>query len=265
MRCSVIRLLLDTPLSPGQRDAAETVCSSAEALLPILNEILDLSKIEAGRLAIERIEFPPAAVVEDVVDLLRPSAAADVQRWGGARSDRGRVLLHDLREQLGPDHAEALAEIVGAFLKSTPGHLDAIEVKPERAALKLADLRAEADRVCAACARCRGVRGARPSTLNCLTNASAMAVLIIACPCALRFATSMVVMVGTGRGATAGVPIKNAEAVERREGTHSSSIKRGRSDGRQAAPGRRDSGWRLLGIGRAAALRQRSNRPANIP
>jgi P-type Cu+ transporter len=54
--------------------------------------------------------------------------------------------------------------------------------------------------------------GPEPAMAYALLNA--VAVLIIACPCALGLATPMSIMVGTGRGATAGVLIKNAEALE---------------------------------------------------
>ncbi|MDB5289002.1 MAG: Silver exporting P-type ATPase, partial [Phycisphaerales bacterium] len=54
--------------------------------------------------------------------------------------------------------------------------------------------------------------GPTPSMVYAIVNA--VAVLIIACPCALGLATPMSIMVGTGRGATAGVLIKNAEALE---------------------------------------------------
>jgi Cu+-exporting ATPase len=54
--------------------------------------------------------------------------------------------------------------------------------------------------------------GPEPRLAHAVVNA--VAVLIIACPCALGLATPMSIMVGTGRGATAGILIKNAEALE---------------------------------------------------
>jgi two-component system sensor histidine kinase/response regulator len=59
-------LLLDTPLNTEQREYAEAVKQSAGALLTITNDILDLSKIEAGRLTIECIPFDLIATVKEV-------------------------------------------------------------------------------------------------------------------------------------------------------------------------------------------------------
>jgi P-type Cu+ transporter len=60
-----------------------------------------------------------------------------------------------------------------------------------------------------------GFLGPEPRMAHALINA--VAVLIIACPCALGLATPMSIMVGTGRGATAGVLMKHAEALEQME------------------------------------------------
>jgi signal transduction histidine kinase/ActR/RegA family two-component response regulator len=68
-------LLLDTPLSPEQRDHAQTVRDSAESLLTIINDILDFSKIEAGRMDVEAQPFALHDCVQSAIDLVRTRAA----------------------------------------------------------------------------------------------------------------------------------------------------------------------------------------------
>ena len=58
-------LLLDTELTHEQRDYLNTVKSSAEALLIIIDDILDFSRIEAGRLALDEVDFSPLQLVAD--------------------------------------------------------------------------------------------------------------------------------------------------------------------------------------------------------
>jgi two-component system, sensor histidine kinase and response regulator len=69
-------LLLDTPLSAEQQDLARTVQQSADALLNILNDILDISKLEAGKLTLEEIPFDLHTTLEDAFDLLSAQAHA---------------------------------------------------------------------------------------------------------------------------------------------------------------------------------------------
>src|SRR5512133_3311759 len=94
---------------------------------------------------------------------------------------------------------------------------------------------------------------------------AAVAVLIIACPCALGLATPMAIMVGTGRGATAGVLVKSAEALERFEKVDvllvdkTGTLTRGRPALEKVValePGREDEVLRL-----AAALEKGSEHP----
>ncbi|MEI7742743.1 MAG: response regulator [Chloroflexota bacterium] len=67
-------LLLATDLTPEQREQAESVQSSAESLLGIIDQILDLSKIEAGRLELEETEFDLHAVITQATTIVRPVA-----------------------------------------------------------------------------------------------------------------------------------------------------------------------------------------------
>lgn len=70
------RLLQDTDLSPEQRNYVQAVQDSGDALLNLINDILDYSKIEAGRLAFEAVDFDLTAIVERVAELLAPRASA---------------------------------------------------------------------------------------------------------------------------------------------------------------------------------------------
>ena len=64
------RLVLETELSPRQRDYLEKSEASAKALLRIINDILDFSKIEAGRLEMEQIEFSLENALSRVADVV---------------------------------------------------------------------------------------------------------------------------------------------------------------------------------------------------
>ncbi|MBC7905382.1 MAG: response regulator [Rhodospirillaceae bacterium] len=77
------RLLLDTELTHEQRDLADTVVSSGRLLLNILDDILDLSKLEASRLHLENIDFNLVQLVEESLGLMSMRA-----------SERGLAVAH---------------------------------------------------------------------------------------------------------------------------------------------------------------------------
>ena len=69
-------LLLDTPLTPEQITYARAVKTSGDALLSLIEELLDYSKIEAGKIDLEHRPFALSALIEDITELLAPRAQA---------------------------------------------------------------------------------------------------------------------------------------------------------------------------------------------
>jgi signal transduction histidine kinase/DNA-binding response OmpR family regulator len=71
----MVGLMLDSQLTEEQRQYASTIQDSAESLLDIINSILDISKLESGRVQLESIDFDLAHVVEGAVELISARAA----------------------------------------------------------------------------------------------------------------------------------------------------------------------------------------------
>jgi len=94
------QLLLDTRLDAEQADYVRTITEGAEALVQIINDILDISKIEAGKLEYEQIDFPLVALIENVLDMMAQKAhevglelafVCDSRVPSGVVGDPGRV------------------------------------------------------------------------------------------------------------------------------------------------------------------------------
>ena len=71
-------LLLGTPLSAKQRDYVQTIHSSGNELLNLINEILDISKLESGQIELDDVQFDLNALTEDCLDIFR--AKAELQK-----------------------------------------------------------------------------------------------------------------------------------------------------------------------------------------
>lgn len=71
----MIQLLLRSPRLPDQQEMMETICSSSHALLGLLNDILDLSRIEAGQLTLKPSDFMIRETIQETVNLFQSEAA----------------------------------------------------------------------------------------------------------------------------------------------------------------------------------------------
>jgi signal transduction histidine kinase len=69
-------LLLQTPLEPRQRELATAALASGETMLHVLNDVLDVSKIEAGKLVLEQVDFDLQQLVDELLALFRATATA---------------------------------------------------------------------------------------------------------------------------------------------------------------------------------------------
>jgi signal transduction histidine kinase/ActR/RegA family two-component response regulator len=93
----VTELLLQSPLDANQRRLAGTVQRSGESLLHLLNDILDFSRVEAGRLVLESSAFDPASVVAQTCELLSSRAQDKGLRfdWALERQAHGLQVVGD--------------------------------------------------------------------------------------------------------------------------------------------------------------------------
>lgn len=119
-------LLLDDELTETQRDHACHILSSTEALLSIIDDVLDYSRVESGHLQIEDVDYDAVALVDDVLALLGPRAA-------DKRIELAAIIDPRVPHMVGGDPGrvrQILINLVGNALKFTQkGHV-AIRVAP---------------------------------------------------------------------------------------------------------------------------------------
>jgi PAS domain S-box-containing protein len=111
----VIDLLRDSRLDREQQHLMDVLRNSADGLLTVLNDVLDYSKIEAGRLEFESIDFRPASVAREVIDLLSHAASQRGNRLNADWNDDDLPALRGDPTRL----RQVLYNLVGNAIKFT--------------------------------------------------------------------------------------------------------------------------------------------------
>jgi signal transduction histidine kinase/CheY-like chemotaxis protein len=110
------RLLMDSPLTEEQRSWLDLMDSSAHALLGLLNDVLDLSRIEAGKLEIEKVPYRLHETLEELSTLYAGQTAAKSMTWN-------LELADDLPDMVEGDPGrvrQVLANLLSNAIKFTP-------------------------------------------------------------------------------------------------------------------------------------------------
>jgi len=108
-------LLLETKLDAQQRNFTETVRSSGETLLAVINDVLDFSKIEAGELNIERAPVDVRNCVDNAIEVLAVTALPRVELSSLVDSDVPVAIYGD-----SPKIQQVLVNLIGNAIKFTP-------------------------------------------------------------------------------------------------------------------------------------------------
>ena len=109
-------LLLESPLNHEQRDSVNTIRTSGEALLTIINDLLDFSKIESGKLELEHQPFEFSSCIEETLDLFAGQAAARrIEVAHHVDANVPAVVLGDVNRL-----RQVLSNLVNNAIKFTP-------------------------------------------------------------------------------------------------------------------------------------------------
>jgi CheY-like chemotaxis protein/HPt (histidine-containing phosphotransfer) domain-containing protein len=121
-------LLLESELTPEQRELVETIRHSGDSLLTIINDILDFSKIESGKLELEKQPFDIRTCLEDALDLLAPRAAEkQIELAYQMEDDVPATVIGDVTRL-----RQILVNLLGNAIKFTPKGDVTIETRMAR-------------------------------------------------------------------------------------------------------------------------------------